>query len=433
MPDEPWVGSLGADPEQPAPGEPAPDQMASGEMAPDELVAQPSSEPNDSDRPKRRGKVKTRHTVARVLTVTVLLLAMMTGLTVVYWFRHLSGNLTVVNYENELSNRPTKQKVEGPKDPLNILVMGSDTREGQGNAIDQESGGGSDTTILLHLSADRTHAYGVSIPRDSMVDRPACDHGAIPAASYQQWNAAFSIGGAPCTIQQFEQLTGIRVDHYVVVDFNGFQGMVDAIGGVEVCIPETIDDRSHGIYLKAGTREVEGREALAYVRQRYAVGDGSDIGRMKRQQAFIASMANKVVSAGTLTNPQRLLGFLNAATQSLKVDKGLDNVGKIAQLGFEFRHIDLANIQFLTIPWGWDPNDPNRVVWAPEAKQVWQRITRDEPLTRKLTVDAISAAKPHSSKGKKNKNGGVTPSPPRPRRTRPPRALVCAPRGSADD
>ncbi len=356
--------------------------------------AAPTTDPLNGA-PKRRGKVKTRHTVARVVLVSTMVLAMVTGLVVVYSFRHLSGNLSVADYENDLQDRPAKKKVEGPKEPINVLVMGSDTRQGEGNAIDNQAGeGGSDTTILLHLSADRTRAYGVSIPRDSMVDRPACDHGAIPAATYQQWNAAFAIGGPACTIQQFEQLTGVRLDHYVTVDFNGFQGMVDAVGGVEVCIPEEINDQAHGIHLLAGTREVSGKEALSYVRQRYAVGDGSDIGRMKRQQAFAASMANKVVSAGTLTSPTRLYGFLNAATQSLTVDPGLSNLGKIAKLGIEFRNIDLGNVQFITIPWSWDPQNPNRVVWAPEADKVWKKIAEDKVLTRKLTVDAISAAKP---------------------------------------
>lgn len=344
--------------------------------------------------PKRRGKVKKRHTVARVLTVTILVLSMAVALFVVYSWRHLSGNLTAANYENELENRPDKVKVTGPQEPLNILVMGSDTRDGEGNDIDNEGSGGSDTTILIHLSADRERAYGISIPRDSMVDRPECNHGAIPAASYQMWNAAFAIGGPGCTLQQFEQLTGIRIDHYVVVDFNGFQGMVDAIGGVQVCVPEEINDQAHGIHLPAGTYDVSGRQALSYVRQRYAVGDGSDIGRMKRQQAFIASMANKVISAGTLSRPDRLLRFLDAATTSLKVDRGLDNIGKIAKLGYEFRHIDPTNIQFLTIPWTWDPNDPNRVIWAPAAAGVWKKILEDKPLSKRLSSDAINAGKP---------------------------------------
>ncbi len=361
----------------------------SDEPRDDDAVVDPAP---SSDAPKRRGKAKKRHTVARVLTITVLVLSMVTALFVVYSFRHLSGNLTTANYEDQLDNRPSKLKVSGPKEPLNILVMGSDTREGEGNQIDNEGSGGSDTTILLHLSADRERAYGISIPRDSMVNRPACNHGAIPAASYQQWNAAFAIGGPGCTMQQFEQLTGVLIDHYVVVDFNGFQGMVDAIGGVQVCVPEEINDQAHGIHLDAGTYDVSGKQALSYVRQRYAVGDGSDIGRMKRQQAFIASMASKVISAGTLSRPDRLLRFLDAATASIKVDRGLDNVGKIAKLGYEFRHIDPSNIQFLTIPWVWDPNDPNRVVWAPgAAKAVWQKILKDEPLSRRLTAGAINA------------------------------------------
>jgi LCP family protein required for cell wall assembly len=406
MPDEPWVDDAAAVDQPDDPARPD-DALDDGE----ELGEDDATDAGNG-KPKRRGKVKKRHTVARVLAVTTVALAMVTGLTVVYSFRHLSGNINVADYTQDLQYRPEKKKVEGPKEPLNILVMGSDTREGEGNQIDNESGeGGSDTTILLHLSADRQRAYGISIPRDSMVDRPACDKGAIPAASYQMWNAAFALGGPACTIQQFEQLTGILLDHYVTVDFNGFQDMVDAVGGVEVCIPETIDDRSHGIYLEAGTREVSGREALSYVRQRYAVGDGSDIGRMKRQQAFAASMANKVVSAGTLTSPTRLYGFLNAATQSLTVDPGLSNLGKIAKLGIEFRDIDLSNIQFLTIPWTWDPQDPNRVVWAPEAAKVWRRIAADKPLTRRLTVDAISAAKPPSQAKKNKKKNGASASP----------------------
>jgi LCP family protein required for cell wall assembly len=243
-----------------------------------------------------------------------------------------------------------------------------------------------------------------------MVDRPECDHGRIPADDYVLWNAAYGVGGPACTIQQFEQLTGIFVDHHVVVNFAGFRNMVDAIGGVEVCIPETIDDRAHGIYLEAGTREVQGKEALAYVRQRHGVGDGSDIGRMKRQQAFVASMANKVVSARTLADPVRLFRFLDAATESLRVDPGLKNLGRLTDLGLQFQDIGLSKIQFITIPWKWDPQDPNRVVWAPEAKQVWERLARDQKLTPRLTTDAISAAKPTTTKNGKKKGPSDDPS-----------------------
>lgn len=389
--------------------------MSDDTTTPDESPTSSSTAQDDADKGgRRRGAVRKRATIIRVLGITTIVLALVTGLTVVYFFRHFSGNITDLNIDDELTNRPDKVEVSGPKEPLNILVMGSDTREGEGNDIDNESGAdASDTTILFHLSADRSRAYGVSIPRDSMVDRPECKNGAVPAADYVMWNDAYTVGGPSCTIQQFEQLTGVYLDHYIVVDFRGFKDMVNAIGGVEVCIPETIDDRKHGIYLEAGTRTIRDKEALSYVRQRYGVGDGSDIGRMKRQQAFIASMASKVVSAGTLANPVKLVKFLDAATKSLSVDDGLTDLAKIADLGLQFRDIGLDKIQFITIPWEWDPDDPNRVVWAPEADQVWKKLAHDEPLTRALTVDAISAAKPRNSaspSGSSSSSGASSPS-----------------------
>src|SRR4051812_10819946 len=368
--------------------------------------------------PKRRGRVRKRHTVGRVLLATLVVLALVTGLSVAFLYRHLNGNLNVLDVTSQLENRPDKVAVSGPQEPLNILVMGSDNRDCQGCNIDNLTGGGqrSDTTILLHLSADRKRAYGVSIPRDSMVDRPSCHGdggGEIPGGTHVMWNEAFSAGGPACTIQQFEQLTGIRLDHFVVVDFEGFRGMVDAIGGVEVCIPETIDDRSHGIFLEAGTRKLKGQQALNYVRERYVVGNGSDIGRMKRQQAFIASMAHQVVKAGTLARPDRLVRFLDSATKSLTVDGGLKNVVKIAELGIQFKGIGLDNIQFITIPNTVDPADPNHLVWLPEAKDVWKKLRNDKPLTRRLSQDVISAgnvpgtsSSPSPSDGASNGTGG---------------------------
>jgi LCP family protein required for cell wall assembly len=371
-----------------------------------------------SGRPKRRGKARKRHTVGKVVLVTVLVLAMVTGLGTIWLYRHLNGNLNVVDVTGQLEHRPAKVAVQGPQEPLNILVMGSDSRDCSGCNIDNLTGGGqrSYTTILFHLSADRQRAYGISIPRDSIVDRPECKTpggSTIPAAQHVMWNEAFSVGGPACTIQQFEQLTGIRLDHYVVVNFEGFQGMVDAIGGVQVCIPEPIVDPSHGINIPAGTRKIKGKEALNYVRERYVVGNGSDIGRMKRQQAFIASMAHQVVSSGTLARPDRLIRFLDSATKSLTVDKGLENVVKIAELGIQFRGIGLDNIQFITIPNIPDPSDPNRLVWQePEAKKVWAKIAKDVPLTKKLSQDVISAGNlpgsgsPSPSSGSGSGSGG---------------------------
>src|SRR6478735_7318330 len=232
--------------------------------------------PSDPNVPKRRGKVRKRHTIGKVLLASVPILALATGLSVVFLYRHLNGNLNVVDVTGQLTDRPDKVAVAGPQEPLNILVMGSDSRDCSGCNIDNLTGGGqrSDTTILLHLSADRQRAYGISIPRDLIVDRPDCkdeDGKTIPGATHVMWNEAFSVGGPACTIQQVEQLTGIRLDHYVVVNFEGFKGMVDAIGGVQVCIPEPIVDPAHHINIAAGTRKLKGAEALNYVRERYVV------------------------------------------------------------------------------------------------------------------------------------------------------------------
>ena len=373
----------------------------------------PDGVERDSGAPKRRARVRKRHTVGKVLLASVLVMAMVTGLGTIWLYRHLNGNLNVLDVTSQLENRPDKVEVEGPQEPLNVLVMGSDSRDCAGCNIDNLTGGGqrSDTTILLHLSADRKRAYGISIPRDLIINRPDCtaeDGSTIPGGQGVMWNEAFGLGGPACTIQQFEQLTGIRLDHFVVVNFEGFQGMVDAIGGVEVCIPEPIVDPAHGINIEAGTRKIKGKEALNYVRERYVVGNGSDIGRMKRQQAFIASMAHQVVTAGTLARPDHLVRFLDSATKSLTVDKGLENVVKIAQLGIQFKDIGLDNIQFITIPNIADPSDPNRLVWKqPQAKQVWDKIAHDEPLTKQLSEDVISAGNlPGSGSPSSSGDGG---------------------------
>jgi LCP family protein required for cell wall assembly len=344
---------------------------------------------------KRRGRVKTRHTVGKVVLASLVAVGLATGLGVVYLYRHFDNSLNTVNLEGQLNNRPDKKNVDtGPNEPLNILVMGSDTRDGEGNNIDNLTGGGerSDTTIMFHLSADRETAYGISIPRDTLVDRPDCydkNGDVIPGATNTMWNDAFSVGGPACTMQQFEQLTGIRLDHYVMLDFAGFQDMVDAIDGVEVCIPEDIEDPAHGISIPAGTREIAGKEALNYVRARYTLGDGSDIGRIKRQQAFIAALANKVLSRGTLARVDRLVGFLDAAIGSLQTD--IESPMKIARIGVEFKNIGLDNIKFVTVPFQYSTAQPGRVEFLPEAEQLWQRVINDEPLTKRLQDGVITA------------------------------------------
>ncbi|HEX5088346.1 MAG TPA: LCP family protein [Nocardioides sp.] len=363
-------------------------------------AAQPSAQPelpSPYQAGKRRGRTRRTHTVAKVLLATLLTLGMVSGLSVAFLYRHLNGNLNVVDVTGQLTDRPEKVHIDAPKQPINILVMGSDSRDCNGCKIDGESGGGSDTTILFHLSADRQSAYGVSIPRDSLVDRPECetkDGDTIAGGTNVMWNAAYSLGGPACTIQQFEQTTGIKIDNYVVVDFGSFQQMVDAVDGVEVCVPEDIDSSEYGITIPAGTRTLDGKEALAYVRVRHGVGDGSDIGRIKRQQAFIGALVAKVLSSGTLTRFDRLVRFLNAATKSLTTD--IPNIKDMALVGLQFKHIGLKRIRFITVPFVYSTAQPGRVEWTSDAQTLWDRIKYDKPLG-KLRDGSIGANQVPSS------------------------------------
>lgn len=362
---------------------------------------------------KRKGDVKVRHTVGRVVGATLVIVALVTGLTVVLVYRNLNHNLNAQDLSSAIGTDVLNQhKYPAPSGPINILVMGSDNRNAPGDHIDKLTGIGkrSDTTILIHLSADRKRAYGVSIPRDSIVNRPACLNNAgkqiSPPAPGQMWNDAFNVGGPACTIRQFEAITHVPVNHWVVVDFNGFRDMVDAIGGVTVCLPHAVNDPIGHITLPAGTHKFSGAQALSYVRERHSLGDGSDIGREKRQQAFIASMVHQVLSSSTMTDPVRLYRFLSAATKSIHLDEGIGSIAKLTGLGWQFRHVGLGKIKFVTTPWMPQPSDPNRVIWAPQATVLWKDIRLDKPLPKSLLTGALNAKNvPGVTKNHHPKNG----------------------------
>ncbi|QSR24817.1 transcriptional regulator [Nocardioides aromaticivorans] len=342
----------------------------------------------------RRKRPQPGKVVFKVIISSLLGLGLLTGVGVVALYNNLNGNIQHEEVDAQLKNRPDKEAVAGPQEPLNVLVMGSDTRSGEGNGIDGEAGGGlSDTTILFHLSADRTFAYGISIPRDSAVIRPTCyDHDGKEIAGsggYVKWNEAYASGGPACTIQQFEQLSRVRIDNYVVVDFNQFKDMVNALDGVEVCIPEDIDDPNHDVHLEAGTREIKGKEALTYVRARYRIGDGTDPNRTRRQQAFIGSMINKALTAGMLARPDRLIRFMNAATSSLQTD--FDGIAEMADIALTAKGIGADNIKFVTTPWVYSDKVSAGIEWTPEVDKLWRLVRKDKPLTSEFLKDALSA------------------------------------------
>lgn len=330
-----------------------------------------------------------------VIAVSLTLLALVTaGTTAVVW-HHLDHNIDTL--APVTGPRPANVKVAGGE-PLDLLLMGSDSRDCPGCAVDRLTGDGqrSDTTVLLHVSADRTHAYGVSIPRDLLVDRPACRSTSgttVPAATQVEWNGAFGIGGAPCTVRQVESMTGIRIENYAVVDFGGFKKMVAALGGVEVCLPQRVDDARRGIHLAAGTRRMGPQEAEDYIRVRHGISLGTDTGRVKRQQAFMASMVDQVLSAGTLAHPRRLYRFLDAVTSSIGLDPDLQGLSSVVSLAEQMRPIGSSGVRFLTMPSHEDAAHYGRIVTTqPDADRLWSLLRRDRAVPARLSAGSISAA-----------------------------------------
>ncbi|WP_183407780.1 LCP family protein [Nocardioides marmoriginsengisoli] len=307
----------------------------------------------------------------------------------VYEYKKLQGNIDTVEFDPD--PRPA---AVAPK-AINILVMGSDTRDGaNGKGIGGDTPGLSDTTMILHLSANRKFAYGVSLPRDAMVMRPSCrrkDGNGKDPGGLTMFNTAYAVGGPAYTVKTVERLTGIRMDHFVVVDFVGFKAMVNAIHGVKICVPTEVNDTVGNINLPAGTYTVTGQQALDYVRVRHDIGAPTgDIGRMKRQQSFIAAMIKKVISAGTLTNPIRTLNFLEAATESLTTDPEFANLKQLASLGNSLKNIGLDNVQFITVPFQEYAPDPNRVEWSSDATALWSLIKRDKNIGARFNDGAVS-------------------------------------------
>ncbi len=346
------------------------------------------------------------------ITAVVVLLALVSA-AVLLWlaYRNLDSNIETIDPGEGLGDvRPAKEN-----EALNILAIGSDTREGANSTVGGDSPGLADTTMLLHLSADNSWAAGVSIPRDSMVQMPDCvgPDGAVVPGELRQFNAAYVIGGPVCVQRTMESLTGIAIDHFVVVDFVGFVNMVDAVGGVTVYIAAPINDPESNIYFDAGCQTLDGQQALDYVRVRKGVdgGNGSDIQRIERQQQFLSALIQEVTSTGVLFNPVELYQFLDAATSSVTTDPGMGSIRALASVAVRAREVGLDEIEFTTVPNEPWPPDPNRVQWMqPEADELWTSLRLDQPLSTPSPSPGSSEDPPASTSPGAG-DGASTPGP----------------------
>ncbi|WP_128434675.1 LCP family protein [Streptomyces cyaneus] len=306
-----------------------------------------------------------------------------------YLYFKLNGNIKSVNIDQALgTDRP--QKVDNGSE--NILVLGSDTRSGNNKKVGGGTDDGSarsDTAMIVHVYEGHKKASVVSIPRDTLVDRPRCtDAGGDThdAASGVMFNEAYGTGGAACAVKTVESVTGIRMDHYLEVDFAGFQKLIDELGGVEVTTTKDINDPDSHLNLKAGPHELTGKQALGLVRTRHGVGDGSDLGRIQLQQAFIKALINQVKDINLFGNPKRLYDLANTATKTVTTDSDLGSVNKLMSFAGGLKGISSKNMNMVTMPVRYDPADPNRVLVAKtKAQLVWDALKNDKTIPKSAT------------------------------------------------
>ena len=285
---------------------------------------------------------------------------------------------------------------------LNILVIGSDSRAGLGRRFGTGiDGARSDTSMMLHIAPGHRQADIISFPRDSMVPIIACQADGVGNPGQQaqpgqleRLNSTFAFGGAPCLWKTLEQVTGIRIDHFIEVDFSGFKAIVNDVGGVPVCLPYAVKNPLSGLNLTAGRHLVTGAQALAFVRTRENTGDGSDTERIRRQQFFLAAVMQKLKSSNLLTQPNRIYSVVRDAAKSLTTDSGLD-LSTMLRIANSMKSLNSSAVQFITVPNGPYPGDPAaELEWSqPQADNLFKAIETDQGVPAPVAKKAAPAAK----------------------------------------
>jgi LCP family protein required for cell wall assembly len=304
------------------------------------------------------------------------------------------NNIQLIDAEGNAFAQPSVEDLNGP---INVLLVGSDTRQGQGKGYGSEESELADVIMLLHISENRKNAVALSFPRDLLVPIPACpdpEGGAFSAMSRQQINSSIAYGGPVCTLLTIQALTGVKIPYLGVIDFRGVIEMSNAIGGVEVCLANPINDPNSKLQLEAGVHALQGRQALAFLRTRYGVGDGSDLARISNQQVFLTSLLRKVKNEGVLNNPIYMYSLANAAARNMKLSDSMTDLGTMVALAGALRNVDLDKMTFLQVPsrGGLSGSEAGRVEPIyDQAQLIFDRIANDEPLVIKKANTGFGA------------------------------------------
>ncbi|MBT1675401.1 LCP family protein [Curtobacterium aurantiacum] len=294
------------------------------------------------------------------------------------------------------------------KGGANILLIGSDTRVGQFDSDEDVEGARNDVTMLIHISEDHQQLTAVSFPRDLMVPIPACTNPATgttyPAATAAMFNTALGNGGVSCVVDTVENLTGLSIPYAGLITFDGVIEMSNALGGVDVCVAQPIDDTFTGLHLTAGSHSLEGSDALAFLRTRHGVGDGSDLARISSQQVFLSALLRKVTSDGTLSNPITLYKLAGAALSNMTLSDGLAQTRTLVGLASALRGMSTANMLFVQYPVADDPADSARVIVDQETAHTLN-VALQNDVRSSLSDSSTGRASEESSSGGTSSGG----------------------------
>ncbi len=354
-----------------------------------------------TSRPRHVRDHNHRSPVMRILLTTCASLAVFALVFCTTVYADLAGrasNSAVTIDKFVKTTRPPVDDYSGR--PVTIAVIGTDSREGDNSVFgDGESDMGmrSDTTLVVHISADRTRMEVVSIPRDTMVTLPSCElpDGSSTYESFGQFNFAFSYGAGwelnlgsavACTVQTIERLSDLTIDEFVVIDMAGFESIITALGGVSMCFDEPVYDELAGIDLPAGCTKLGSWNALAYARARYSLGDGSDISRIGRQQQLMMAIINEARGKNLFTDFPALYEFAKATLAAVKTSPSLSKLPTAAGLAYSMSGISNANITFATLPITAWSEDPNRAIPLDSADDLWAALRDDQPIPRGIAA-----------------------------------------------
>ncbi|MCX4819381.1 LCP family protein [Streptomyces sp. NBC_01142] len=360
----------------------------------DDHLAPPAGAPTPADygpgkvyRSRRRARLRS----LRIAAWVALGVVSVGGGGLAYLWSQLDGNIQGTDINTALGHDRPGEQHDGSMD---ILLLGSDSRAGtHGQYGTGVSGARSDTAMVLHVDKSHQKASVVSVPRDTIVERPHCakpQGGTAPAEHQAMFNESYQVGGPACTVKTVEKMSGVRMDHYLEVDFNGFTKLIDELGGVDITTSKAIKDDSSHLSLTAGRHTLKGEQALELVRTRHAVSDGSDLGRIQLQQAFIKALIHRFDSIGLASDPTKLYDLADTATRTVSADSDLASASKLLRLAKDLKGITPGHMNMVTLPVTYDPQDPGRVVPLDKAShRVWDALRDDRPIPRSAAKNSV--------------------------------------------